>query len=46
MTGGWYVMVALNNFSSDREVLWDIAFVMIKEDGFTINMINSPIRKI
>ena len=40
------VMISCHDFSSNFNILWYIAFVAIEKDGFVVDMIYCPIRKI
>jgi hypothetical protein len=38
------VMVAANEFSSNKKILGNVAFIVIEKDRFAVNMVNGPVR--
>jgi hypothetical protein len=46
MTCGRGIVISFHNFTLDRKVWGNVAFVMIKEGRFAIDVIDRPVRKI
>ena len=44
VAGSGCIMISFREFASDRKILGYVAFIMIEKDGFTIDMINFPVR--